>query len=217
MMLRDRYDPMDLFALVPTRSLAMEPVLAQLDRLLDDDVLFQRLKADLRRRAPFTATRGRLSTPVLEAVEGGLLSGYRILAAAGQDFPYVPDSLVAHEQRFGRPPRWLATDRGVYSAANEAKAPQARVRRLVIPYAGKAPPARVAQERSAWFRRALRFRAGLEGRISILSRRCGLDRCGDHGEAGLGRWVDWGIVTANLITMARTVTGQSARRIHRAA
>jgi IS5 family transposase len=42
----------------------MEPVLAQLDRLLDDYVLFQRVKAYLRRRAPHTATRRRPSTPV---------------------------------------------------------------------------------------------------------------------------------------------------------
>jgi IS5 family transposase len=63
-MLRDRYDPMDLFALVPALSLAMEPILAQLDQLLEDDGLFQRLKADLRRRAPHTAMRGRPSTPV---------------------------------------------------------------------------------------------------------------------------------------------------------
>ena len=62
-MLRDRYDPMNLFTLVPTLSLALEPVLAQLDRLLEDDWLFQRVKADLLRRAPPTATRGRPSTP----------------------------------------------------------------------------------------------------------------------------------------------------------
>jgi IS5 family transposase len=63
-MLRDRYEPMDLFALVPALSLAMELVLAQLDRLLEDDRLFQHVKADVRRRAPHTATRGRSSTPV---------------------------------------------------------------------------------------------------------------------------------------------------------
>ena len=63
-MLRDRYEPMALLTLVPTLRFAMEPVLAQLDRLLDDDRLFQHVKADLRRRAPHTATRGRPSTPV---------------------------------------------------------------------------------------------------------------------------------------------------------
>ena len=34
-MLRDRYDPIDLFALVPQLELQFEPQLAQLDRLLD--------------------------------------------------------------------------------------------------------------------------------------------------------------------------------------
>jgi IS5 family transposase len=94
-------------------------------------------------------------------VEGGIISGYRIMAEAGQDSPYLPDRLVAHQQRFGHPPRLLAADRGVYSAANEATAQQARVKHLVIPYAGKVPPARVAQERTAWFRRGLRFRTGI--------------------------------------------------------
>jgi transposase, IS5 family len=153
----------------------------------------------------------------LEEVEGGIISGYRVLTEAGQDCPYLPDSLVAHQRRFGKPPRLLAADRGVYSAANEAVAQQARIPRIVIPYAGKVPPARVALERTAWFRRGLRFRAGIEGRISVLRRRFGLDRCRDHGDAGLGRWVGWGIVTANLATIAHTLAGRCVRTMARAA
>jgi transposase, IS5 family len=63
-MLRDRYAPQDLFALVPAASLAFDPVLARLDLLLDDDELYQRVRADLSQRHPQTATRGRHSTPV---------------------------------------------------------------------------------------------------------------------------------------------------------
>ena len=63
-MLTDRYDPLDLFALVPQLSLRMEPQLAQLDRLLEDDILFQEIKADLGQRYPQTLVRGRHSTPV---------------------------------------------------------------------------------------------------------------------------------------------------------
>jgi hypothetical protein len=52
-MLRDRYTPINLFALVPAVSLALDPVLTRLDRLLDDDRLFQAVQADLaRRRGP---------------------------------------------------------------------------------------------------------------------------------------------------------------------
>jgi IS5 family transposase len=63
-MLRDRYDPIDLFALVPQLGLQFEPQLAQLDRLLDDDQIFTRVRADLARRYPLTPVHGRRSTPV---------------------------------------------------------------------------------------------------------------------------------------------------------
>ena len=43
-MLRDQYPAVDLFALVPALTLEFEPVLAQLDRLLDDDTLFEAVK-----------------------------------------------------------------------------------------------------------------------------------------------------------------------------
>jgi IS5 family transposase len=142
-------------------------------------------------------------------VEGGLISGYRSLTEAGQDCASWPASLVAHQQRGGRPPRLLAADRGGYAAANEALAHQARVARAVIPSAGKAPTARGAQERPAWLRRGLRFRAGLEGRMSVRRRRGGLDRCRNHGEAGPGRWVG-GMVTANLRKIAPTLAGRLA-------
>ncbi len=63
-MIVDRYDPVNLFELVPKLKLEMEPELLELDRLLDDDVLFRRLKADLVRRYPNSAKLGRHSTPV---------------------------------------------------------------------------------------------------------------------------------------------------------
>src|SRR3712207_947205 len=64
-MIVDRYDPMNLFEeLVPKLKLEFEPELAQLDRLLDDDVLFERVKADLSRRYPNSGKLGRRSTPV---------------------------------------------------------------------------------------------------------------------------------------------------------
>src|SRR5215207_452391 len=63
-MLRDRYDPMNPFDLVPALSMELDPVLTQLDRLLDDDTLFQAVKTDLAKRHPRTLLDGRPSTPV---------------------------------------------------------------------------------------------------------------------------------------------------------
>lgn len=44
--------------------MADRPELGSLDVLLDDDQLFGQFKADLARRFPHTADRGRHSTPV---------------------------------------------------------------------------------------------------------------------------------------------------------
>jgi transposase, IS5 family len=63
-MLRERYAPMNLFDLVSALSLALDPVLTQLDRVLADDTLFQAVKADLAHRFPRTPIDGRPSTPV---------------------------------------------------------------------------------------------------------------------------------------------------------
>jgi IS5 family transposase len=153
----------------------------------------------------------------LGEVEGGLISEYRIVAEPGPDDPHLLPSLVGHIVRFGKPPELVAGDRGVYTADNEQMAQQLGVKRVVLPSVGRASPHRRPHERTRGFRRGCRFRAGLEGRISVWRRRFGVDQCLDHGEAGLGRWAGGGIVTATLVTIAQTVAGRSARRISRAA
>jgi transposase, IS5 family len=144
----------------------------------------------------------------LEEVDGGIISGWRLLDQPGQDVAHLMPSLVAHQARFGRPP-WLVTgDRGVFSAANERRAKAAGVERVVLPAVGKVAPERARAERQRWFRRGFRFRAGIEGRISVLQRCYRLDRCRDHGEDGMGRWIGWGIVAGNLERIARTVAAR---------
>jgi transposase, IS5 family len=146
----------------------------------------------------------------LDEVDGGIVSRFAVLAAVGPDAPDFPASLTAHEDRFGRAPDLVATDRGVSSASNERLARAAGVRHVAMPAVGRASPERLAMERERWFRAGFRFRAGIEGRISVLQRRFGLDRCPEHGEAGMGRWVGWGIVASNLLKIATTVTARAA-------
>lgn len=63
-MIVDRYEPVNLSELIPELRLEMESELAALDRLLDDDELFIRVKADLSKRRPNSERLGRRSTPV---------------------------------------------------------------------------------------------------------------------------------------------------------
>lgn len=62
-MLIDRYPREDVFARVPELADQTDPVLVQLDRLLDDDQLYSRVRGDLARRYRLTLVHGRHSTP----------------------------------------------------------------------------------------------------------------------------------------------------------
>ncbi len=63
-MIIDRYEPVNLFTLVPKLCADFEPQLRELDRLLEDDGILQRVTRDLARRARHSVSRGRHSTPV---------------------------------------------------------------------------------------------------------------------------------------------------------
>jgi IS5 family transposase len=63
-MLIDRYPKEDLFARVPKMAQRIDPVLQQLDRLLDDDEVYQQVRNDFGQRYRYTLVHGRHSTPV---------------------------------------------------------------------------------------------------------------------------------------------------------
>ncbi|MEK9137482.1 MAG: ISNCY family transposase, partial [Bacteroidota bacterium] len=64
-MLIDRHQQMNLFeSILPASTVQMDAELEQINALLDNDGLFETIKADLAKRYPKTTTRGRHSTPV---------------------------------------------------------------------------------------------------------------------------------------------------------
>src|SRR5260221_5113606 len=63
-MLVDRYEAEDVFARVPQAAARIDPVLKVLDHLLEDDQLYQQVRADFGRRYRYTLVHGRHSTPV---------------------------------------------------------------------------------------------------------------------------------------------------------
>ncbi len=154
---------------------------------------------------------------LLDEVEGGIISRYAVLDEVGLEHPHLIASLDAHQERFRHPPELLTGDRGLYSPENEARARERGVKRVALPKTGRLSRERQQHERQRWFQRGFRFRAGIEGRINVLRRDYGLERCRDHGAAGMGRWVGWGIVTHNLVQIARTQAVRQARTTRRVA
>jgi transposase-like protein DUF772 len=92
-MLVDRYPAEDVFARVPELADQTDPVLRHLDALLDDDPLFQRVRADLVRRYPHTADHGRHSTPA-EVILRLLVVKYLFHWSNPETERWVGDSLV---------------------------------------------------------------------------------------------------------------------------
>ena len=135
---------------------------------------------------------------LLDEVDGGIISRYEVLSEAGREHPHLPESIEGHRERFGRAPELLTADRGLYSKANEESAKKAGIRRVALPQSGRPTKKRKEYEQQRWFRRAFAFRAGVEGRISVLRRKYALERCPYHGEDGMERWAGWGIVVHNL-------------------
>jgi IS5 family transposase len=64
--------------------------------------------------------------------------------------------------------------------------------------------------RKRWFREAQRWRTGCEGRISLLKRRHGLNRCRYKGEDGMRRWVGLGVIADNLINIGLALNAVAA-------
>jgi len=100
----------------------------------------------------------------------------------------------------------MSGDRGMYSPDNEALAQRAGVRRVILPKPGYRSAKRKQRDRQRWFRKGRHYHNGVEGRISVLKRRHGLDRCRYHGKKGFQRWVGWGIIAPNLLVTGSALT-----------
>lgn len=134
----------------------------------------------------------------LDEVEGGIISRYVVLNGSGDEKAQLAPSVDHHIAQFGHPPDLLTGDRGIHSAANERYAQQQGVKEVVLPKPGRKSAKRLAYEQQAWFRAGRNWRAGIEGRISGLKRRHGLERCRYHGDDGMERWVGLGIIAHDL-------------------
>jgi IS5 family transposase len=164
--------------------------------------LFEPETAIIRKGKPARPTEfGRVVW--LDEVEGGIISGYRILDGNASEKEQLRPSLDHHVQLFDQPPHLLTADRGLYSEDNERYAQGQGVKQVVMPKPGAKSATRIAYEQQPWFRRGRNWRAGIEGRISGLKRGQKLERCLYHGSAGMERWVGWGLIAHDLRAIAR--------------
>jgi IS5 family transposase len=164
--------------------------------------------------------RGKVRTPIefghkvfLAESAQGLITHYEVLKGNPSDEVHVAPSLQRHKEAFGRTPELYSSDRGFFSEQNLASCQQDGVKVVCIPQrGGKKSPERQAYEKSADFKQGQRFRAGIEGRISVLFRGRGMKRCLAEGNERFELWVAAAVLANNLMNIAALLTKRSPRR-----
>jgi transposase, IS5 family len=147
----------------------------------------------------------------IDEVENGIVSGYQVLKGNPEDSTSWMPALEHHQARFERVPEIATGDRGFFSAQNEREASALGVKRVALPARGRLSEKRAEQQKQRWFRRGLRWRAGIEATISTLKHPFSMQRATYKGGLGLERYVGWCVITKNLFSIARY---QERRRRH---
>src|SRR5467141_536598 len=171
--------------------------------------------------------RGKVQTPVefghkvfLAESAQGLITQYEVLAGNPGDENHVEPSLERHKETFGHAPELYGSDRGFFSEKNVKSCKQKGVKVVCIPQrGGQKTPTRAKYEKSPDFKKGQRFRAGIEGRISVLFRGRGMKRCLAEGRKRFELWVGAAVIANNLMRIAALLTKRSSlkRRKRRAA
>ena len=141
---------------------------------------------------------------LLEA-ENQIVTHYDVFDKRPSDRELFADAVATHKQLLGRAPNMATADAGYYSQVQERAAQEQGVKWVAIPNRGTRSAERKAKEKSHWFKKAQRWRTGCEGRISVLKRRHGLDRCRYRGEEGMRRWVGLGVLADTLINLGNAM------------
>ena len=105
----------------------------------------------------------------------------------------------------------MAADAAFYSGKNEAAAKAKGVKRVCVPNRSTKSPDRKREQKKRWFRNGQKWRTGSEGRISVVKRRHGLDRCRYKGDNGMRRRVGLGVIGDNLISIGNALAKRANR------
>jgi len=164
--------------------------------------------------------RGKVHTPLefghkvfLAESAQGLITQFEVLEGNPNDEQHVEPSLQRHKESFGHAPQLYGSDRGFFSEQNVRSCKQNGVKVVCIPQCGgKKTAKREAYEMSPVFKAGQRFRAGIEGRISVLFRGRGMKRCLAEGRERFELWVGAAVLANNLMRISALLTERTRRK-----
>lgn len=144
----------------------------------------------------------------VQEAENQVVIAFEVYDQRPSDSDLLIPAIEVHEQRMGRIPDLAAGDAGFYSAKNVAKAQQAGVKRVSVPSRSTKSATLKREQKKRWFKKGQKWRTGCEGRISVLKRRHGLNRCRYKGTRGMKRWTGLGVIADNLINIGKAIDKQ---------
>jgi IS5 family transposase len=162
--------------------------------------------------------KGKASKPTefgkmvkIQEAEAQIVTHYEVYGERPTDAELLVPALVVHEELLGRTPYLVTADAAFFSQRNELAAQARGVKRVAIPNRYTKSVQRKRLEKKRWFRNAQKWRTGSEGRISLLKRRHGLNRCRYKGLPGIQRWVGLGVIADNLINIGHALAPTAER------
>jgi IS5 family transposase len=169
--------------------------------------------------------RGKKDKPVefghkifLAESGAGLITDYRVLDGNPSDEDHVAFSIERHKESFGKVPSLYAADRGFYSTDNIQQCKTVGIATECIPVrGGSKTPERQVYEKSSDFKKGQRFRAGIEGTISVLMRGRGMRKCRSKGLERFEVFVGVAVLANNLMRIAALLDKRRKRPRRKAA
>jgi len=147
----------------------------------------------------------------IQEAEAQIVTHYEVYDERPSDCDLLLPAIALHEQLLGRTPYLVTADAAFFSQHNEDTAHAGGVKRVAIPNRSTRSKQRKRLEKKRWFRNAQKWRTGCEGRISLLKRRHGLNRCRYKGMPGIQRWVGLGVIADNLINIGHALAPSAER------
>ncbi len=128
---------------------------------------------------------------------------YEVLPRRREDIELLEPTLEAHRRMFEANPEVVATDKGFYESMNQIEELERDIATVSICKKGRRNERETARESAEDFQEGQRFRAGVEGSISVLKRAFKLGRCFFKGFKNYAASVGCAIFCHNLVLLTR--------------
>jgi IS5 family transposase len=154
--------------------------------------------------------RGKAGKPIewghkvlLAETEEKFIIHYEAMAQQRADKDLIEESLKMHDKVFGRRPAVFAGDKGFYESQKQIRSLSEKIETVSICKKGRRTEEEDQRESTEEFKVGQRFRAGIEGPISVLKRAFKLSKCLFKGFKNFAASVGCAVFCHNLVMLAR--------------